>query len=498
MYDHNSDSAIPKAQIKRQLERILQSELFRENAQRGRFLRFVVTSALDGKQIVDRDIVKEVYGRMEVEYPEGTDIVKQTKRQVRDLLKKYFLRHGLFDPIVIALPDQPKDEKGGSVKFAPGEAYKPIFERNALSLSDQLRRLGNYYLSQATPEALSEAWITFHKLDFFRPGNRDTPLGIAEGACISSFFCAAEKSPSDCLSDAVVALLGVGNGGILIRGRFEQLRDPNSEVHDDRVFARDERAQLIPDSAQWCLIRGAHEMCSIRFRDAEKSFRNALGFDLEAANSWWFLLFLFIIGQSHQAVILLKYQAEQAIDEPLTQAAYAFALYANRQYVLARGRVDDALKMDPNSWFARLVACLVCLADEDADQALSHYRHMQIVRGCGPCEFMPGLGVMIARLAQNITQEDCAQMVAMACDVVTEHNERKDWLQFAFIHIAGKDFDKAAWCLAEAWNDWDPVTLLVSILPIFDPLKDHPEFKRLVEFIAERTKVDFTIRVILP
>src|ERR1035441_3774419 len=124
-----SDLKILIPEIERQLSRMLECKLFQRNAQKGRFLEFVVRKTLAKEEFVEKDI-REVFPNHDWNYDKTSNLVRITKIQLRDLLKRYYLTIGKFDPIFITLPDQPKDDKGESLRLAAGEAYKPEFDRN--------------------------------------------------------------------------------------------------------------------------------------------------------------------------------------------------------------------------------------------------------------------------------------------------------------------------------------------------------------------------------
>src|SRR5579871_3403065 len=110
------------SRVRRQLERILESELFARSDQLSRFLRFIVERHLEGRneELKESVIGVEVFGRKPDYNPKFDPIVRTEARRLRARLGDYYTNGGKRDPLVIGLP------KGGYVPMvteAPGEIY---------------------------------------------------------------------------------------------------------------------------------------------------------------------------------------------------------------------------------------------------------------------------------------------------------------------------------------------------------------------------------------
>src|SRR5579862_1120577 len=99
------------ARTRRQLQQVLESELFTRADQLSRFLRFIVERHLEGRQeeLKESVIGVEVFGRKPDYNPKYDPIVRTEARRLRARLSEYYTNGGKSDPLVIDLP------KGGYV-----------------------------------------------------------------------------------------------------------------------------------------------------------------------------------------------------------------------------------------------------------------------------------------------------------------------------------------------------------------------------------------------
>jgi Tol biopolymer transport system component len=98
-------------QVGAELERILGSKAFADAERAKRFLRFVVTRAVEGRkgEIKESVIAIEALGRSSSFDSKTDPVVRVEARRLRDRLTSYYEIEGKSDPVVIALP------KGGYV-----------------------------------------------------------------------------------------------------------------------------------------------------------------------------------------------------------------------------------------------------------------------------------------------------------------------------------------------------------------------------------------------
>jgi hypothetical protein len=103
------------ADVRRQLHRIVESEVFRRSAQMERFLTLAVERALEGRpeELKEYALGRDVFNRGEDYDPRTDSIVRVEAQRLRRKLREYYESHGGSDPVVITLP--------------PG-SYVPAFE----------------------------------------------------------------------------------------------------------------------------------------------------------------------------------------------------------------------------------------------------------------------------------------------------------------------------------------------------------------------------------
>lgn len=489
----NPDTPIMAAQVTRQLRRMLGSVLFQVNKQPALFFELLVNSALKGQN----PTAKHICTALSYKNP---DLVKTRKNEVRNLLKEYYATLGRLDPIFIKLPNQPRGAKKKSLHFAPTGAYRPVFEPNPRVAVVHLLQMAKHFLRKANPDALKEANDYFQRLRAHDPGNSEGFFGQVEVACLETLYCVDRTSPADCIQEArfVFKHVGVTNPNSLLAGTHGE------RWNDYAVPNVDDKGVPIPNTARWYAVGGALNLCQGKFEAAAQSFKEALKLDADAITYWWLLLFLFLIGQRSPCLFVLKNLSEEEPDSARALAAYVAGMYATRQFDKAKDAISHALKLDPNDWIVRLVACLVCMARSEGDEAAAHGFTIRFLLETGSFEFMPGLCLLAARGANSISEEFFGEMRAIASKVLFETNKRRDWIQIALFHLACNDADAGADALLQAGEEPTLPLYFVPFLPVFDAVRDHPKLKEMMQALAKKTDIDFSLeylatgRVALP
>jgi Tol biopolymer transport system component len=107
--------------VRAELERILQSKLFRTSELPKRFLRFVVLLTLEEKagQIKEYSIGAEAFGRGPDFDPRIDSVVRVVAKRVRDRLAEFYSHEGKADPVVIEIPT-------GS--YVPAFTYRTVLD----------------------------------------------------------------------------------------------------------------------------------------------------------------------------------------------------------------------------------------------------------------------------------------------------------------------------------------------------------------------------------
>jgi adenylate cyclase len=98
-----TDTGISPEAVRAQLDKILSSPTFVRSRRLGRFLRFTIEQALEGRQATLKEYLVgvEVFNKMESFDPRIDSIVRVEARRLRSKLEHYYQTEGADDPIVI-------------------------------------------------------------------------------------------------------------------------------------------------------------------------------------------------------------------------------------------------------------------------------------------------------------------------------------------------------------------------------------------------------------
>ena len=97
---------VPDDQVRRQLHRILESDMFRRSPQMERFLKLVVERSLLGRpeELKEYILGRDVFNRGEDYDPRADSIVRVEAQRLRRKLREYYESNGTADPVLIDLP----------------------------------------------------------------------------------------------------------------------------------------------------------------------------------------------------------------------------------------------------------------------------------------------------------------------------------------------------------------------------------------------------------
>ena len=175
---HQPDISVSHHQIRSQLAKISATEEFRRSKRSLRFLNYIVEETLAGRagRIKAYSVAISVLDRDETFDPQNDPMVRIEASQLRRRLERYYLTHGIDDPVVIDLP------KGG---------YVPVFRAvqaasSPDSQSDASARFGKW----RTPAAivgtafLSIGIAAFAWTRYSTPGQYTTAASLTAGLSI--------------------------------------------------------------------------------------------------------------------------------------------------------------------------------------------------------------------------------------------------------------------------------------------------------------------------
>jgi serine/threonine-protein kinase len=99
----SAESGLSPEAIRAELEKILSNPIFVRSRRLGRFLRFTIEQALEGRQATLKEYLVgvEVFNKMESFDPRIDSIVRVEARRLRSKLEHYYQTDGAEDPIII-------------------------------------------------------------------------------------------------------------------------------------------------------------------------------------------------------------------------------------------------------------------------------------------------------------------------------------------------------------------------------------------------------------
>lgn len=220
--------------VRRQLEHVLQNDLFARSAQLSRFLRFVVERHLEGcsHELKESVIGVEVFGRKPDYNPKYDPIVRTEARRLRARLNEYYKDGGGSDFLIIELP------KGG---------YVPAFREPVAP---------NRALPQQTPSAPRKSWgfriiagsvclaAALAAWGWWRFQQRNAPVPIAVLPLINLSQDPANEYFTDGLTGEVIRNLSIIDGlavrsqtsSFAYKGKLRNVRDAGKQLAADYIL----------------------------------------------------------------------------------------------------------------------------------------------------------------------------------------------------------------------------------------------------------------------
>jgi hypothetical protein len=117
---------VPEAEVRQQLQRIVESDVFRRSARMERFLRVTAERALNGhpESVKEYTLGRDVFDRGENYDPRTDSIVRVEAQRLRRKLREYYENHGSDDPILIEF------QRGS---YVPHFRYKELHQTKGAS-----------------------------------------------------------------------------------------------------------------------------------------------------------------------------------------------------------------------------------------------------------------------------------------------------------------------------------------------------------------------------
>lgn len=302
-----------RADVLRQLVRILESTPFRTSARRSSLLRLLVEKALDGVPMSEKLIADRLFGC----YVYGAGVVRTTLNHMRRSLALYYGAEGRHDSIVISLP--------------PGHGYRCFF--NHTPDSEIYRRLlhqGKILMKRQDPTSLADARSKFEEASKLSPHLPYSHVGIAETLFLEAIHCAGISGDKQ-----LVTILNEAEAAVGCAPPFWQ------------AFA----------------VRGISLFAAGRWKLAKEDFSKALKLDRSSTLAYpGYQAYLLASGKEERALRLVKMQATRESDDVLAQVMYGVCLYLLRDFQRAEAVLTRAAAIDINCWLVHLAMSFVHLA----------------------------------------------------------------------------------------------------------------------------------------
>ena len=325
---HADDANPARREVRRQLHRMLTHPLFAARPQQARVFDYLVSSALEDKEVTEKSILAKFFPSPP--YEVESTVARTTVSFIRTkLVREYYAGEGKDDPIIITLPD-PKENKtasGKAIKLPPGRAYKTTFTYNPRHEMSKEYALGNYKLNRGSVSQAMEAVMHFSNVVKMEPGHPGALLGIAEALCAWALF---NKS---------------GDSKEFFR------------IADDIIT---KTTRLAPDFWRTHAARAILHISRGEFDAAGKEFEVALKLDrTRVSECSWYSYFLSKTGQVSEASRIRADYANEHIDDAVAHSMHGIYLCKAERYDEAERVFERALSIDRNCWLAHLG--MVCL-----------------------------------------------------------------------------------------------------------------------------------------
>lgn len=445
------NNAIPnEEEIRIQLRRVLMSKPFTANQNSARFLAFVVDRAVKRlpirQSIIGSELFPEKYARNDI------SDVRVTANKLRQILPEYFKGEGQNDPILIALPTPPRP---GEPKLPEGVAYKPLFSYNQRNAAVAEYLKGCFHFWKANPEDDLSAIRHFNNAIERAPRYASPYIAKAELLLRWAMYGGWQYS--------------IGGGPLSIRQclaksarllRMAIKRDPNAW----RAHA----------------AMGAIHTCNYQWTEARKCFEIALEKNRNDTRyqSWYYAACLMATGNTDEAVGIVRARSKRSPGDPTALTIYGCLLYAARKdFTHASLLLNHAGNIDEHDWTSALILAQVYASVGDSGTALAVIGapgapnpRFRTHRALDPLVS----GLQILCLARAGKKKEALARLRWA----EKGNAPPLLLALAYMGLG--ETEKAIAALSRAQAERYPLMAWLHLWPVFDPLREHPKFRRLL------------------
>jgi hypothetical protein len=469
-------------EIERQLHKILAADRFLRSQRNSQMLRLIVSSHLrpDPKQVgeLTETLIRQKLFPNRRPNDEEDAIVRTTASDLRKKLAEYYETEGYEDPVIIEIP------KG---------RYIPRFERNALSGPAQHYQYALTLASIHFPDNVPEA---VGLLEFIE---RTYPQYAARANASLAELCIYWS----CCNVSYYAI-------------FKSHWPSDVCEYADELATRAITSE--PSLALPYIIKGAVHCCHFRWTEAKEAFETALACSQsETLDHWLYSAFLIATGQKDRALKLIELRTKKRPNDANALLIYALFLYLDRQFKRALDVLENLPRV--GSWLGGVLECAIYIFVNRLKTYYPAMAYYPIGRIPQPHKLETGLlkepyyyenryiGLELFGLMSDIWLDprewQCKRFLELL-DWFDNHKKAgvtifddlcHDPVQAALGNLAKaynpvvrpcpklhyKSLHRAIRCLRRACARHHPLMVWLHLWPIFDPWRNVPEFKALID-----------------
>ncbi len=428
-----------------QMDRILATKLFKKSAQLSKVLRFLIESDLAGIALDVYTVGIKVLDRREDWYPTDDNTVREAMRRLRNMLDTYYSFEGVEDRL--------------NLEF---DQYKPAFSYNLRHPVERNFRRALRYVATDCKVAFSLLSDTLE----LEPTHAEAYAAWAETDMWRLFY--GWEISLDGVELAVM----------------EQLqRAFRYDKHCWRAF----------------VVLGAMHCCRRQWQSADRAFAAALESSPGATKAHpWYAAFLMAAGREEEALELTRARAGEPSDTPWPLLTYAAFLYAARRFDEAKAAIREARKDYDDTWLGHVLwSCVLSGLGRDKSTVPLLGMSLQQSLPDGTVVYT-GLTILeqlrrlspdhadypsVRRLFEAWVKKklEAWNMPEEKYDLSPFQEQRVSPFHLAIGYMAIDNNRSAVEFLAIDVKQGHPFMVWLHLWPLFDPLRELPEFKRLIE-----------------
>ena len=429
-----------------QLKRMLSAGRFKAATVQSKLLRFVVMQTLQRKETNETIVGLGVFNN----YDPTSHKVRQNISFLRARIESYYADEGNADLVTITIP--------------PG-AYVAAFGYNF-----QSGALRKYLQSFRYRKDIAsrDAWSKAQRL-----------------------LVQATELAKDTYAPALAAYAENN----LLRIVFDEIlgvREETIELAKLALAVSSLAAKTDPNLGLAHTVVGSSYLFRFQKQLAKASFEKALKLAPTSTKaSLWYAVYLVCEGNLEDGIQIAQSQVNEHPESLAVGFVHAFLLYLRRDFTAAHERLNELSPDRATEKIHRCLLELIFLATGDSrNVAVNYVAHCPIseeeLKRTGPpkaidfSEMKPLLGLYALSLA-GVGRLDGAERITSI--IRFQHPVKRLQLAIAYMAIGEKGRAVAALHLA-VWKDRNPFMNVAHLLPLFDPLRDHPSFHRIASTIA--------------